>query len=136
MDGVIITPLKKIYHPKGNVFHAIKKSDNGFYDFGEAYFSTINKDDIKGWKKHANMILNIIVPIGEIEFVIYSENSKEFLNIKLSQDNYQRLTIQPNLWVAFKGKREFNMLLNIANIEHTIAESETINLSDIIYDSW
>ena len=47
MDGVILTPLKQIYHPKGDIFHAMKKSDIGFDGFGEAYFSTINQNDIK-----------------------------------------------------------------------------------------
>lgn len=30
MDGVILTPLKQIYHPKGDVFHGMKKSDEGY----------------------------------------------------------------------------------------------------------
>ena len=51
LDGVILTPLKKIGHPKGDVFHAMKLSDEGFCGFGEAYFSTVNKSEIKGWKK-------------------------------------------------------------------------------------
>ena len=36
MDGVILTPLKQIYHPKGDIFHAMKASDIGFIGFGEA----------------------------------------------------------------------------------------------------
>ena len=30
MDGVILTPLKQIYNPKGDIFHAMKQSDYGF----------------------------------------------------------------------------------------------------------
>ena len=30
MDGVILTPLKQITHPKGDIFHAMKVSDDGF----------------------------------------------------------------------------------------------------------
>ena len=45
MDGIILTPLNKIYHPKGEILKAIKKSDTTFNEFGEAYFSTINKGD-------------------------------------------------------------------------------------------
>lgn len=134
MDGVILTPLKKIYHPKGDVFHAMKKGDEGFDGFGEAYFSTINKDDIKGWKKHTSMTLNLIVPIGEVEFVIYNEDLKDFFNVKLSQDNYQRLTVKPNLWVAFKGVADYNMLLNLASIEHDRNEAENRELQGINYD--
>ena len=131
MDGVILTPLKQILHPKGNLFHAMKKSDVGFDGFGEAYFSTINQGDIKGWKKHTKMTLNLVVPIGEIEFVIYDE--KEFFSVALSLKNYQRLTIKAGLWVAFRGLGEFNMLLNLASLEHDQNEAYNQALDTINY---
>ena len=134
MDGVILTPLKQIHHPKGDIFHAMKKSDVGYSGFGEAYFSTINKNDIKGWKKHTRMILNLVVPFGEIEFVIYDEKRDEFFNVKLSQKNYQRLTVKPNLWMAFRGVGEYNMLLNLASIEHDPNEADTKELGEIVYE--
>jgi dTDP-4-dehydrorhamnose 3,5-epimerase len=133
MDGVILTPLKQIYHPKGNIYHAMKKSDVGFNGFGEAYFSTINQNEIKGWKKHTQMTLNLVVVMGEIKFVIYNELSKEFATVFLSQQNYQRLTIYPDLWVAFEGIEESNMLLNLANIEHDPNEAFNIQLDEINY---
>ena len=133
MDGVILTPLKQIYHPKGDIFHAMKKSDIGFDGFGEAYFSTINQNDIKGWKKHTKMTLNIVVPVGNIEFVVYDENSKEFFSTKLSHNNYQRLTIKAGLWMAFKGLDKYNMLLNLASIEHDQNEAINIGIEEIKY---
>lgn len=134
MDGVILTPLKQIYNPKGDIFHAMKSSDNGFAGFGEAYFSTINQNEIKGWKKHTKMTLNLVVPIGEIEFVIYNERNKEFFNVKLSKNNYQRLSVSPNLWMAFKGIEKYNMLLNLASIEHDPNEALNIDLDKIRYE--
>jgi dTDP-4-dehydrorhamnose 3,5-epimerase len=134
MDGVILRPLKQIYHPKGDIFHAMKKSDDGFNGFGEAYFSTINKGDIKGWKKHTKMTLNLIVPVGEIEFVVYNEETKEFFSVKLSQNNYQRLTVKPGLWMAFRGCGEYNILLNLASIEHDPNEAISIDIEDIKYE--
>ena len=113
MDGIVLTPLKQIHNPKGDIFHAMKKSDKGFDSFGEAYFSTINKNDIKGWKKHTEMTLNLVVVSGEIEFIVHDESSKDFFNVVLSQDNYQRITISPNLWTAFRGLKENNILLNM-----------------------
>ncbi|ALV23669.1 dTDP-4-dehydrorhamnose 3,5-epimerase [Campylobacter iguaniorum] len=134
MDGVILTPLKQIYNPKGDIFHAMKSSDNGFAGFGEAYFSIINQNEIKGWKKHTKMTLNLVVPIGEIEFVIYNERNKEFFNVKLSKNNYQRLSVSPNLWMAFKGIEKYNMLLNLASIEHDPNEALNIDLDKIRYE--
>ena len=133
MDGVILTPLKKIHHPKGDIYHAMKKSDHGYNGFGEVYFSTINKDDIKGWKKHLKMTLNIIVPIGKIKFVVYDIKTKEFFSEVISSRNYQRLTISPGLWVAFQGMQNENILLNIASTEHDPSEEENLTVDQIEY---
>lgn len=132
MDGVILTPLKQIFNPKGDVFHAMKKSDAGYEGFGEAYFSTVHPNDIKGWKKHLQMTLNLVVVSGEIEFVVY--DGTDFFTTRLSHDNYQRLTVKPGLWVAFRGIGEHNMLLNLANLEHDPKEAINIDLSEIHYE--
>jgi dTDP-4-dehydrorhamnose 3,5-epimerase len=134
MDKIILSPLNQIYNSKGSIFHVIKKSDDQFNGFGEAYFSFINKGEIKGWKKHKKMTLNLVVPFGEIEFTIYNEDNKKFFNTSLSKKNYQRLTIREGLWVAFRGVEENNILLNIANIEHDPSETINKNLNDIKYD--
>jgi dTDP-4-dehydrorhamnose 3,5-epimerase len=133
MDGITLTPLKQILHPKGDIFHAMKANDNGFFGFGEAYFSTVKKNNIKGWKKHTEMTLNLVVVIGEVEFVVY--DGTDFFNVKLSKKNYQRLTVKPNLWLAFRGLDDENMLLNLASIEHDPNESENVDL-DIFNYSW
>jgi len=132
--GVILTPLKQIEHPLGSVYHAIKKSDNGFRSFGEAYFSTIKQGCIKGWKKHTEMTLNLIVPMGEVKFVIYNEDLEEFYSVQLSQKNYQRLTVSPGLWVAFEGLGDANIVLNVASIEHNSGESINVDFEAINYE--
>jgi dTDP-4-dehydrorhamnose 3,5-epimerase len=134
MDGVVLTPLKIITQPNGDVLHGLKSSENSFVDFGEAYFSTIKQGSFKGWKKHTKMILNLIVPVGEIKFVIHDESLNSFYSVQLSQRNYQRLTISPGLLVAFKGLESENILLNIASIEHDPSESVNINMGAISYE--
>ena len=134
MDGIILTPLKQIHNLKGDIFHAMKKSDIGYDGYGEAYFSTIKTGDVKGWKKHTKMTLNLVVPLGEVEFVVYNENNKEFFNVVLSQNNYQRLTIKPGLWLSFRGVDQHNMLLNLANIEHDPHEAINKELKEIDYE--
>ncbi|MCF6235348.1 MAG: WxcM-like domain-containing protein [Gammaproteobacteria bacterium] len=135
MDKVILTPLKQVMHPQGDIFHGMKKSDIGYDGFGEAYFSTIHQGDIKGWKKHIKMTLNLVVVNGEIEFVVYDEDDETYFTVKLSHKNYQRLTIKPDAWVAFRGLAANNMLLNLANLEHDPKEAINIDLSKIHY-SW
>ncbi|MBT5935177.1 WxcM-like domain-containing protein [Sulfurimonas sp.] len=134
MDGVTLTPLKQIYNPKGDIFHAMKKSDDGFDGFGEAYFSTIHKNDIKGWKQHTRMTLNLVIPVGEIEFVVYDDKVQEFFSVKISQNNYQRLTVKAGLWVAFRGVNENSILLNLASIEHDPSEAISLDIGEIKYE--
>ena len=134
MDGIILTPLKKINNSKGNILHALKKSDFGYNGFGEAYFSIVKKGYIKGWKKHTKMILNLIVVVGEIRFVAFDEIKNEFFSIKLSQNNYKRLTVKPGLWLSFQGLAESNLLLNIGNIEHDPNETIRMSLEELKYE--
>jgi dTDP-4-dehydrorhamnose 3,5-epimerase len=142
IEGVLLTPLKQIFHPKGDVFHIMKRSDEGFEGFGEAYFSTINYVDTKPWKKHLRMTLNLAVPLGEIRFVIYDDRQgsstfRKFFDITLGYKNYQRITIPPNLWVAFSGVgSELNLLVNIANLEHDPTEVERKDCVEDIQYQW
>ena len=85
------------------------------------------------------MVLNLIVPIGAVEFIIYddridSSTKNQFFSLILSQENYQRLTVPAGVWMAFRGIGEdLNMLLNIASIEHDPSEAITKQLTDINY---
>jgi len=129
MDSIILTSLKKIPHPKGDIFHAMKAADNGFSGFGEAYFSNIIKGEIKGWKKHSLMTMNIVVPLGMVRFYIHDEVESCTVVYDIGTANYQRLTIPNGYWVAFEGLTlEQNLVLNIANLEHEPNESVNVPL--------
>ena len=137
---VLITPLKIIPVAGGDVFHAMKRSDAGFAGFSEAYFSTIEHEAIKPWKRHREMTLNIVVPAGEIRFVIFDDRlgSESFgvkQEVRLSKDNYCRLTVPPMLWMAFQGIHpNASILLNVADIEHDPSEVDRVELDSISYD--
>lgn len=139
LKGISLTPLKKFVNEKGNVFHAIKSTDDSFISFGEAYFSEVNFGAIKGWKKHNKMILNLIVPFGEIKFVLFddrnsSDTYQKFYEIILGESNYQRISIPPGIFVAFQGVSQGrNMLLNIASIPHDPDEAINKDLFEFSY---
>ena len=59
----------------GDVLHGIRKTDFGFIKFGEAYFSILEPNAIKAWKKHLRMTLNLIVPVGKVRFVFIDDNN-------------------------------------------------------------
>lgn len=143
IEGVILTPVKIIPGDTGDVLHAMKKIESSFHGFGEAYFSTIKKGAVKAWKRHHEMTLNVVVPCGKIKFVLYddrkkSSSYKEFFQINLSRENYQRLTIPPMIWMGFKGLDDgLNMLLNISDILHNPDESDRLDvINNIINYKW
>ncbi len=138
---VRLTDLKTIDHPKGNLYHGIKKSESTFAGFGEVYFSSVLRNEIKGWKKHTAMTLNLVVINGKIRFVVFNENQNanpKFQAYILSRDDrdaYKRLTIPAGYWVAFQGLADGeNLLMNIASLEHVHSESINIDLSEIPYE--
>ncbi len=140
MEGIILTPLKIINLESGDVMHAMKCGDPGYYEFGEAYFSFIKKGQIKGWKKHKMMTLNLIVPLGTVAFVLFddrevSKTKGEFFKVELSRQNYQRLTVPPGIWMGFQGLDDTeNMLLNIASIKHDPDEAVSIPINSPLID--
>ena len=138
LDTILVTKLNKISVEGGDVLHAMKKSDNGYDGFGEAYFSWVSKGSIKAWKRHTNMTLNLVVPIGKVKFVFYSSkksNPAEFRTEELGEDNYVRLTVPPGIWFGFQGLKSKNSLvMNIASIPHDDNEVERLSLADINYN--
>ncbi|MBF0238677.1 MAG: dTDP-4-dehydrorhamnose 3,5-epimerase [SAR324 cluster bacterium] len=128
--GIKVTPLKIIPLATGDILHAMKKEDPGFDGFGEAYFSLVKPGEIKAWKRHHQMTLNLVVPVGAIKFVLYddrpdSPSTRSFFSIHLSRSNYHRLTVPPMIWMGFQGVGpEENLLLNIANLPHDPVEAD------------
>jgi dTDP-4-dehydrorhamnose 3,5-epimerase len=138
IEDVLITKLDVVGTPGGNVMHGMKETSVGYMGFGEAYFSQVDKGAIKAWKRHKEMTLNLIVPVGEIRFVLFDDRRgsiTQFQEVKLSNDNYCRLTVPPMIWVGFQGLSDGgSMLLNIANIEHDPYEVVRKNLEKIEFN--
>lgn len=141
IEGVSLHPLKHIVVPKGDIYHAMKSTDEGYVGFGEAYFSQIEHGQAKGWKRHNRMTLNLIVTVGEVKFVVYddregSATKGEFEEITLSpQNNYQRLTVASGIWMAFYGVGEgISMLMDIIPEPHDPSEASRVDLNEIVYN--
>lgn len=153
MNGVTLTPLKIIKTEKGNVLRALRKTDDGFAGFGEAYFSEILSGERKGWKRHNRMTLNLIVIKGAIRFTVYDDRQDSatkscHYQVTLSPNGisaddwekmdavskaetlkngsiYARLTVAPGLWVAFEGiDSETSMLMDIIPEIHDPKETD------------
>ena len=138
IKDVVVTKLDIIETLGGDVMHAMKESSVGYAGFGEVYFSQVNKGAIKAWKRHKKMTLNLVVPVGEIRFVLFDDRelpNTQFQEIIISKGNYCRFTVPPMIWVGFQGLSDDRaMLLNIANIEHNLHEVDRKEIYEINYD--
>jgi dTDP-4-dehydrorhamnose 3,5-epimerase len=135
IEEIVITNLKRISVPGGDILHGMKKTDNGYSDFGEIYFSYISKDKIKAWKIHKKMILNLIVPFGSVRFNFIQLNSEGLIDkrmeITVSSDNYCRVTVPPNIIFGFKGiGKGARIVANIADITHSDDEVKKIDINE------
>lgn len=131
---IIVTPLKHIPVVGGDVLHAMKCSDPGFVGFGEAYFSQIERGAAKAWKRHLRMTLNLVVPMGVVQFVFVDDEGATREEV-VGLDRYVRLTVPPGIWFGFKGlAAPYSLLLNVADIPHDPAEIERKDIGTFVFD--
>ncbi len=141
IEGLQINKIKRVHHPKGDILHALRKSEESFKSFGEAYFSMTKFNEVKGWKTHLEATVNLIVPYGKMRFVIYDGddsgkgNFEEYLLSPDNDENYLRITMKPNLWFAHRGEAKTDsLLLVITNIEHYDAEIGRMSFEKVPYN--
>jgi dTDP-4-dehydrorhamnose 3,5-epimerase len=134
INGITVSPLKEIEVAGGNVLHILKKTDQSFKNFGEAYFSFVNHGAIKAWKMHYKMTLNLVVPLGNVKFV-FIDNKNNFNEITAGTSNYVRITVEPMIWFGFMGlEKGQSLILNIGNIIHDPNEIKKAALEDFKYN--
>ena len=136
LRGIITTHLSRIPNDGGDVLHGIKKNEETYFGFGEAYFSSINKGKIKGWKLHKDMTMNLIVPSGTVKFVFFDEKLKSHQELTIGRINYCRVTVPPKIWFAFQGldNKYPNLVFNFANLQHDPNEVMRKEINEIFYD--
>ena len=128
-NKIIIKQLKRFHLEEGDVFHALKASEEEFNGFEEAYFSTIKLNKIKGWKRHLRMTMNLIVPKGEVQFNFYDSEEQLLNNTVIGEENYARITVPPMIWFGFKGlSSSTSYILNIAPMKIQIFAMKTITI--------
>jgi len=124
MPSITLKDLKTIDLQDGKLQHIIKKSDDTFSGFGEAYFSWIMPNKTKGWKLHKKMTMNIVVPVGQVLFQFKNDSDLINFSVEIGEENYQLLTVPPLNWFCFTGVSKYpSLVLNVANIEHDPGES-------------
>jgi dTDP-4-dehydrorhamnose 3,5-epimerase len=124
IDGVRITPLRRIPDERGAILHMLRADDEHFVAFGEIYFSMVNPGVVKGWHLHRRMTLNYAVPVGTITLALYDDRAAspthgEVAELRLGGDNYALVTIPPLVWNGFRGEGDApSFVANCATIPH------------------
>ena len=138
LNLILEAHLEIIKTKGGDVLHGLKSTDLGYEGFGEAYFSRIESGQIKAWKKHNSMTMNILVPLGDVRFVFFlktPDGAVNFLVKDIGVSNYIRLTVPPGIWFGFKGiSQSSSLVLNIASIPHNPNEVDRKNIDDIKFN--
>lgn len=134
LADVLVTPLARIPTAGGDVLHAMKQHDAGFADFGEAYFSWVDKGAVKAWKRHLRMTMNVVVPVGQVRFVFRVDDFDAFRVEEIGVARYVRLTVPPGIWFGFQGlSGPQSLVLNMANLPHDPNEVQRLATSEMEY---
>jgi dTDP-4-dehydrorhamnose 3,5-epimerase len=138
LNDIVITPLRRIEIAGGDVLHGMTQTDPGYAGFGEAYFSWVSAGAIKAWKRHTQMMMNVLVPVGQVRFVFRSINADGADELRVEEigvNRYARITVPPGIWFGFQGlAAPQSLVLNIASIAHDPNEVERLALTDINFD--
>ncbi len=142
IDGLLVTPLRRIPDERGAVFHMLRNDADHFESFGEIYFSTVYPGVVKGWHLHHEMTLNYAVPVGMIKLVCHDDREGSptrgnTVELHIGELNYLLVTIPPKVWNGFKGEGTVPALVaNCSTIPHRPDEIERLDPfdNDIPYD--
>jgi dTDP-4-dehydrorhamnose 3,5-epimerase len=139
IPGLLLSAASRIPVEAGDAITFIKEGERGYVGIAEVYGSFIKQGEKKGWRRHNEITMNIVVPVGQIRFVLFDNRIGSagfglFEDVILGPDNYQRLTVPNGVWMAFEGLSEGeNLLWNAINQVHDPAEADTKELSAIEY---
>ena len=143
IDGLVVTPLRRIADERGAVFHMLREDSAVFERFGEIYFSMVYPGAIKAWHLHTEMTLNYAVPVGMVKLVCYddregSSTRGNLVELHVGELNYCLVTIPPLVWNGFKGEGASPALVaNCSTVPHRPDEIERMDpFSDAIAYDW
>ena len=128
IDGVIVTPLKRIVDERGMIMHMLKRTDPAFTEFGEIYFSCGYPGAVKAWHIHKEMTLNDCCLVGMIKLVIYdcrqdSPTHGELMELFIGESNYCVVQIPPGVANGYKAYGDkMAIIANCASMPHEKGE--------------
>jgi dTDP-4-dehydrorhamnose 3,5-epimerase len=124
IDGVKIVKKNQIIDERGKIMHMIRSDDASFSKFGEIYFSYSHPNVVKAWHLHKLMTINYICVFGKVKLVLFddrvgSSTKGNLMEIYMSTENYNLVTVPPKVWNGFKTLgNENSIIANCSDIPH------------------
>jgi len=124
IEGVTITPLKKITDERGMVWRMMRKTDPSFKKFGEIYFTTCYPGVVKAWHIHKKMTINDCCIHGMVKLVAYDCRSKSptygnLMEMFIGEHNYCIVQIPKGVANGYKAYGDkMAIMANCADMVH------------------
>lgn len=128
LQGVVITPKRKIFDDRGGVFHMLRSDEPVFERFGEIYFSQVHAGVVKAWHHHQLMTLNYFLVSGAARFAMFDDRAGsatrgKYQEIYLHPEDPKLVTVPPEIWNGFKGLGVTpSLIANCATLPHSPTE--------------
>ena len=125
---------KLIKNKKGNILKYISKKDVFIKQFGEVYFSYINKNKTKGWNLHKKNKCFIICLYGQVLVHLIDQRklSKSFnqeMKVNLNSSKGKILEIPSKVYFSLNSKKKDSIICNFLEFPHS--KRETIKVSKV-----
>ena len=135
LDKITVTKLETFDNIDGNVMRGIRNLNSKIIT-GELYFSWINNNSIKAWKKNCTSSSRFIVPCGLVKFVFFSSNKESLLREEIiGESRYSLIEIPSNIWYGFKGiSKNPSLICNLIEDVHNKNNMKNKNLEEINYN--
>jgi dTDP-4-dehydrorhamnose 3,5-epimerase len=116
IDGVRVKPLRVIPDERGRLMEMLRRDDDLFIEFGQAYLTTMYPGVTKAWHYHKLQHDHFVCVRGMIKLVLYDERegspTKGVVNeFFLGDQNPQLVQIPPDVWHGFKNIGETESLI-------------------------
>jgi dTDP-4-dehydrorhamnose 3,5-epimerase len=111
MNGVLITPLRKLVNERGHLMEVQRHDDVHYPGFGQAYITCTLPDVIKAWYRHQDQVDQIAPVSGMAKTVLYdsrvdSLSYGKILEVFLDEREPVLLRIPPGIWHGHRALGE------------------------------
>lgn len=144
INGVKIKKLRVIPDERGRLMEILRRDDELFQNFGQAYMTTTFPGVVKAWHKHEKQTDNIACVAGMIKMALYdgrpdSPTVKEINEFYLGVHNPVLVQVPAGVyhgWMCVSQEEAFiiNIPTEMYNREHPDEQRLDPHTSDIPYD--